>query len=391
MLVRFLGPVVMAAFVLLAGSAGLCAVDPPAEIAVPFDLTENHVFVPVYVNGKGPFTFAFDTGAANTISTEAAASIGLHGGRTYQIGGVGEGAQAASDTTARMSVGDARFTGTRFTITALDMIRRADGFPRLDGLIGYEVLNRYVVSVDYPQRRLVLRLPESYTPPQDALPLRFFGTVPVIDAAVDGVRGKFAIDTGDGFDLSFTTGSITAHDLIERYHNRVREQSGYGFGGPVLGDVTRAGELTIGPYHVAQPLARLPHMSAGFFHTSELAGSIGGGVCRRFRVTLDYARRLIAFEPGPVLPRDVFDRSGMAVVIAPGGFEVSDVLPGGPAERAGVQLHDLISAIDGEPAVLLDAPSLHQRLQAAPGTSVRLALQRAGQSVAASVVLRDLI
>ncbi|MCS6781671.1 MAG: S41 family peptidase [Gloeomargarita sp. SKYBB_i_bin120] len=54
-------------------------------------------------------------------------------------------------------------------------------------------------------------------------------------------------------------------------------------------------------------------------------------------------------------------------------------IPGSPAARAGIQSHDRIVAIDGQPTQGLDMETAASRLRGAPGTPVTLTLQRGEQ------------
>jgi S1-C subfamily serine protease len=67
---------------------------------------------------------------------------------------------------------------------------------------------------------------------------------------------------------------------------------------------------------------------------------------------------------------------------------VTDVHPGGPAERAGIQVGDLIEAIDGHPvATLADLLGDVDRHQ--PGDSVQLTVLRNGSRGDVTVQLAD--
>ncbi len=41
-----------------------------AELALPFDLIDNRIFVDVYLNHQGPFKFIFDTSSTNVMSPD---------------------------------------------------------------------------------------------------------------------------------------------------------------------------------------------------------------------------------------------------------------------------------------------------------------------------------
>jgi C-terminal processing protease CtpA/Prc len=77
---------------------------------------------------------------------------------------------------------------------------------------------------------------------------------------------------------------------------------------------------------------------------------------------------------------------------AAGGFEVADVVAGGPAEAADVKLGDRIAAIDDTPAEKLSLPAVRERFRAEPvGTAVKLAVLAGGERREVTLVLRDLI
>src|SRR5262249_49694724 len=101
-----------------------------------------------------------------------------------------------------------------------------------------------------------------------------------------------------------------------------------------------------------------------------------------FVVTFDYAGRTMYLEPGAaVREREIFDRSGLYLIRAHGGhaLRVAAVAPTGPAERAGMQTDDRITAIDG---AKIETRRLWQwrayLREHAPGTRVVLRIERAG-------------
>ena len=75
-----------------------------------------------------------------------------------------------------------------------------------------------------------------------------------------------------------------------------------------------------------------------------------------------------------------------------GGFVVEAMLAGGPAATAGLQVGDVIVAIDGAPAGQTSLSEWRQSLrEESPGTHIHLEVHRADRTKSVDLVLRNLI
>ncbi|HEV8628740.1 MAG TPA: pepsin/retropepsin-like aspartic protease family protein, partial [Thermoanaerobaculia bacterium] len=288
----FAVPTSRAADFALAGSA--------AAVTLPFSLRNHHVYVDVTVDGKGPLTMLFDSGGFNVVSPEAATRLGLAAEGALQGRGVGE----QSEDVALSKVGELRLGGATlrdqvFYVMSLAGMREIEGVD-VAGVIGFEVLKRFVVEVDYAQRRLTLTLPERFDPATAgvALPFVFADHMPVVEGSVDGIAGRFTIDTGSRSELSLHRPFVEQHRLVERYHPGEEVTTGYGVGGAVRAQMTRAGALRLGEVEVTAPLTELVTSEKGALADPYLAGNVGGGLLLRFRVTFDYRHERLYLAPG---------------------------------------------------------------------------------------------
>jgi uncharacterized membrane protein YfcA len=366
----------------------------PAPLVVPFELVDGHVFVDVRVNGAGPFRMAVDTGAGNTIARDVAEQLHLKSGAPFDVYGTGEHAEQARTTrVATVEIAGATLRDQGFTVLPFAGLREAEGTARFDGLLGHELFERYVVQIDYARRMLTLYEPHDFEHgPGLVVPFTLHGGTPEVAGKVDGIDGRFTIDTGDRGSLSLTAPFVAAHHLVERYGPAVEGISGWGIGGPVRAYMTRVPRLEFGGVVVDRPVTRLSEARHGFFASGSVAGNIGYGVFSRFLLTVDYARKQLTFDTSADgAGTDVYDRSGMWLVRRGDRFSVVDVIAGGPAAEAGVHAGDAVVAVDDRAAPELALASVRETLRGAPGTSVSLRLLHENAVREVTLVLRDLL
>jgi predicted aspartyl protease len=128
------------------------------EIAFQWANAEDAlVVVPVFVNGKGPYDFALDTGASSTvISLELAAEFGLATEKISQLTAGGGDGTVSRVQLSSLAVGTAR--QENLAAAASDFLTQvnAELGSKLQGIVGYDFLRHYRVTLDYPRAALNL-------------------------------------------------------------------------------------------------------------------------------------------------------------------------------------------------------------------------------------------
>lgn len=362
---------------------------------LPFELINNHIFVEARLDGRGPFRLLCDTGGSNVVTPELAKELGLKSEGTFEGTGVGEKSEDVGLTRVKsLQVGDVSLHDQVFAVFDLRTMSEVEGVP-LRGLIGYEVFKRFVATIDYEHRTLTLTLPSAFVPPAKGtvVPFKFSGTIPEVQGEIDGIPGKFHIDTGSRTTLTILAPFAKAHDLKTRYGAKVEAVTGWGVGGPARGIVVRAGMLKLGGVAVDGPLVELSLQTKGGFIDPYVAGNVGAGVLKRFNIIFDYGRQQLIFERNANYGNpDGYDRAGMWVNLSAGAFQVMDVTAGGPAAEAGIKVGDKVLAVDGQTPAELSLPALRTKLKSdPPGTKVRLRVESGGQGRDVVLTLRDLI
>lgn len=368
-----------------------------SSVTVPFELINNHIYVDVKLNGRGPYRLLCDTGGANIVTPELATELGLKTEGELEGAGVGEKSEdIALSKVDKLEIGAAYLDKQVFYVFPLAAFGRVEGIAA-NGLIGYEVFKRFVVRIDYETSQLTLLDPSAfkYTGAGVRVPFKFKEHIPQVDGEIDGIAGKFDIDTGSRSSIDLMGPFVEKHGLKQKYKPKFEGVTGWGVGGPSRSAITRADVLKLGDVRIERPVTEITLQTKGAFTDEYVAGNIGAGVLKRFNLVFDYNGQAIYFErnANDALP-DVFDRSGMWINSSESNdyFEVLDVIPGGPADRAGIKLGDRIRGVDGTTVDKLTLYGLRRQFKTtAPGTRVKLQLERAGKPAEAELVLRDMV
>lgn len=267
------------------------------DVSVPFRIHDNRILVDVKVNDKGPYTFLFDTGGSrsNSISPEAAQELELRMQPGEAATGAGSGTQPTWDTEVKnYSVGSLTAYNQKMVVLDLSVIKKAFAFPRLDGIIGFDVLRKAITCIDFDNYILTFKDPggDCFSNDEKAIiPLRIDRESPMIRGSVNGVETEFFVDTGDRSAFSlFKSFSVTS-GIERRFAGKPEVISGYGIGGPIPAKLANIDELKLGSSVILKNvLSRLPLTTGGFFAKSKLGGSIGNEILRRFNIILDYSK-----------------------------------------------------------------------------------------------------
>jgi hypothetical protein len=132
------------------------------DIVVPLKVLRGSngavlAFVPVEIEGQGPFAFTLDTGASNSlVDRDLVKKLGLPVvGQPSQVTGVGSTEKASQVHIGEWKLGEVPLPA--WNVVSLELKIREQGSDAV-GLIGSDVLSAFdVVTVDYDNERLILR------------------------------------------------------------------------------------------------------------------------------------------------------------------------------------------------------------------------------------------
>jgi hypothetical protein len=173
---------------------------PGNKTSIPIDTIDNHIGLDVRLNGKGPFHLWFDTGGYNIVDPAVAREIGAEPAGIVPRRRPGKRADGVRFVRIdKLSIGAATLFAQPFLIT--DLGPRALHFKskqKQQGMIGYELPARFLVTIDYEARRMVLRIPNgrATASTDSAIPLLFDGSIPAIPCRLAGINTTCVLDTG---------------------------------------------------------------------------------------------------------------------------------------------------------------------------------------------------
>ncbi len=264
----------------------ISAPDNPAPIH--FRKALNLIFAAVTINGKGPYEFAIDTGATQTVISEKVANdLGLKpvtSALVFGIGGTGK-VETKLYAIKEMSVGDIKIKNSPVGTFNDPLISQL-----ADGILGTSALSDFILNVNYPKSQLeVSRKRVPVTATTEVIPVWYFSNLLLAPLEVNGKRGNFLIDTGAV--TTVLSHSMAAQLGINENTPGAKVDLGIagvgGFEGVVLKipDVTfkSAKNTEVFPQVVAIDLKQISKMIG-----TEVSGIVGFDFFSEYQLTLDY-------------------------------------------------------------------------------------------------------
>ena len=348
---------------------------------VPADFIDNLIFLPVRISQSQPSLFQLDsTAASSSIDPGRATELGVAGGPGAVL----------------------QMEGVALSLPALMLVPKPDFNARVgreyEGTLGNDFLGGVVIEINYARRTIRLFDPPAfqYSGRGKTLPLKFVGGVPRITAKFNAggktIEADFILNTALDVPVVISNRYLEAHRFFSAHTKTIPavDQQAEGAEGDTL---ARLPLFQIGPYPVAESIAEFSKRTFPG-NDARLAGEIGGGMLRRFTVTLDFLRQQAIFESnGNFHADDEADMSGLSISASGPGlkrFEITDVRSGTPGSDAGIQKGDVIAGIDDEPAADLSLAAIHTLFRQITHP-YKLLLERNGQTVTVTLKVRRLL
>ena len=342
---------------LLAGMFGQAQeefVAPPARkiTSIPFKLLTGGIITLQVRFSTYPdtLTFVLDTGSGGiSLDSTTAAKLKVKtelSDRT--IRGIAGIRQVKFAYNHSLHLHGLRVDSLNYHINDYDILTSAYG-EKIDGIIGYSFLSRYIVMINYDSSKMDVYSKGTIKYPRGGFLLRpSLVNIPVFSSTIKDdkeLTSRFYFDTGAGMCLLLSSDFVADSIFINPKRKFYTTQAeGLGGKAPMRQGVIK--QVKIGPYRFRKVPTYIFDDEYNVTSYPSLGGLIGNDLLRRFNLIINYEKRDIYMIPNSHF-KDVFDYAytGLGMYLIDGEIRVMDVMPNSPAEEAGFVSGDIIMAV----------------------------------------------
>ena len=358
---------------------------------IPFERYNNLILIRGVLNNRLPLNFIFDTGVQTSIITDKTLCdmIDIRYTRMYTMSGIGDKKQFNVFLTNGVSIDFPSVSGRSLDMLVLEedylLLRNYLGTP-VQGILGCDLIQNLVTTIDYEHRKIILQTPKSYKPPHGAIgiPIVIHDNKPYIQLPIilkDGTKlnAKLLIDSGASHALLL---ELFSEPKIKIRDNFIKTNLGRGLAGSLEGWIGRVSNVKVGKTSFKNVLTFFTDTNS-YNKNYVLAGrngTIGGDFLGRFSVTIDYSRQMVYFKHNTTYKSPFkynmsgFDINGSGLFFEK--IEVVNVIEKSPAYIAGLRVGDIIVKINGLYDKSLIINDINNILRSRPGKVIRLIVKR---------------
>ncbi len=263
---------------------------------------------------------------------------------------------------------------------------------QIDGIIGYSLLSRYIIKIDYDSLKLDICSKGTIRYPKGGYMFKpIISTLPVQYARIrdeNTYNMRFLHDIGAGVCLMLSK-DFAEDSALMRKKRKYWPKDGEGIGGKISMNLTIVKELKIGPYRFRNIPTYIFEDTYNVTSYPYLGGLIGNDILRRFNVVFNYPRREIHLLPNTHF-RDPFDYSysGIELYLVNGQIELGSVVKGSPAEVAGIKEGDILVAVNNDFSQNFNK---YKTALLAPNSKVKLILRRDGGLIEIEMKVKSIL
>ena len=380
------------------------------KIDIRFKMIHNLIIIPAFINGSDTLNFILDTGVSHTMITSLnnAQGISFNFAREIELFGLGSGREVKAYHSFGNVMELPGIIGFNHNAIILqeefDYLSQGLGM-QINGLLGYDVFDSFVVAIDYGAQKLTLYDPKFYnSKKKDKLLKKSEITKMEIKRRKPYIKAKVTDIYNNTIDVNLLVDSGASHAVslfqsssqqLEVPENSMYTYIGAGLSGDIYGHIGRTKRFMIGSYKFKKPIITYPDETSIQIsdYESDRSGSLGADILRRFTVVFDYHAGEMLLKPNSDFKSDFkYNLSGIDVTTPVPTFpmyEVTKIRKGSPAWIAGLEEGDQILSINGMETSEYSLSNVVQMLQSRPGKRMVVGIQRQEVRFQARFTLED--
>lgn len=278
-----------------------------------------------------------------------------------------------------------------FHINDYDILSSVYG-EKIDGIIGYSFLSRYIVRINYDSMQVSVSTRGSIKYPRGGYLLRpLLVNIPVTNVTVkdvNEVNARFYFDTGAGMCILLSS-DFVEDSMILRKKGKWYDSQAEGLGGKAHMKQGVVRQVKLGPYKFRNVPAYIFDDEYNITSYPYLGGLLGNDLLRRFNLIINYEKRDIHLTPNSHY-REQFDYSytGLGMYFIDGVIKIMDVMKGSPAEKAGLKEEDVIMAVQNNFGQNIQT---YKNLMQNPGEKIKILVYRNGEPLVVTLKVMNLM
>jgi len=279
-----------------------------AQVAViPFEIQGKNIFIKVSINQKDSLLLVFDTGATGTlVDSLSAERAGVEKAGRKDVDAIGSGGSKKYIMALNQTVhlpGNITLDSIDLVLMNFSSLKTISG-TQIDGLIGYDLLNKYTTKIDFDNHKLFLykNMKNVDTIGYTGIPFEFskginIARFPISIQSENGeiFTGKVMFDSGAATTLLISAPFRNFHNLKNKLGPAV-SANGRGLNATTIGEAATIKSMKfngfkLGKMVVSSTIDDNAPPKDGYL------GIIGMEIIKRFNVIIDYTNKKIYLKP----------------------------------------------------------------------------------------------
>jgi hypothetical protein len=273
-----------------------------------FKFINNLIILPIKVNGT-VLNFIIDSGSKSTLLLDASLidTLQLQNKKRFMIKGLGENSdiEAIKSTNNLLQLKSISLNATNLYIPIdMEVAFSATFGMAIHGMIGYDLLNNFIVKINYTKQKITFYDPKYYPKIKcrrcEKLPISLKHKKPYINIALQTnehiIPINMLLDTGGGDSFWLFENAKRNINIPEK---KLADYLGRGLNGDIYGKRAKVKQISMAKYSFSKPIVSFPDSTAINLKKhlrNDRDGSIGARILKRFNIILDYPNKQFYFK-----------------------------------------------------------------------------------------------